>query len=124
MVAPRQSNVRLWRFVIAAGVAGGVILFLIVRHSEPTHTVRAVAGVLMLALGTADLFIGAAFPDRFPDSASARLQRATRDAVFVLWGASHFMPEDWRVGISLAAAGVLLCSTIGFPKAIFRIRDT
>jgi hypothetical protein len=80
----------------------------------------------MLALGTTDLFIGAAFPDRFADSASARLRRATRDAAFVLWGASHFMTEYWRVGLCAAAVVVLIRSNFGFPNAIskFATRDS
>ena len=112
---------------IALGVTIGVVAYAALRGRAsifgvplPVHLDRLIVPGCLLLTGTSRLFLRAAFPKRFPDTASERLRQAVFGATQIVGGVGLALRNGLGVLLLLLAAAAIILTWLRLPGRVFR----
>jgi len=108
----------LW---IVAGVAAGLLSFAIFRKlagaSASIGLGAFLPGTLLILPGFFQLFLRAAFPERF--TASDRVTRAVMSAAGILAGCALLLKNGLTIPMGAVALVAMTLAALGVPKSLF-----
>ena len=113
-------------FGTAFGIVAGLVVYALFRGRAsstgpalPQDFDSLVMGGLLIYAGASKLFLRAAFPNRFQDTAPDRVRQAVTSASVVLAGYALVIRHGLTIPLGAFAIVAMVLARLRFPKSVF-----